>query len=63
MGPGRGPGEWGRFSVLINRVGLHKPLFMVRNLPHDASDFNQMHAQSCTGTKWQIQGLHRKFAQ
>ena len=53
--------EW--FSVLIDRVGLHDPMFMVPTLSHDASDFKHMHAQSCLGTTWQTQGFHYKFTQ
>lgn len=43
--------EWECFSVLIDRVELHDPLFMLHTLSHDANDFNHRHAQSCIGTK------------
>lgn len=40
------------FSVLIDWLALCKPLFNPYFLSHNASDFNNMHAQLCTTIRW-----------
>lgn len=55
MGPRRGVKLLGQSVgdfLLIDKLGLYKPLFTVNILSHNASDFNHMHAQSYIGIRW-----------